>query len=223
MKILSINQNNLYFKGCNFKKKKTTPTKEEAPKLKKLGKPLSIAKQINKEEEFYKNFLKKKGKVTLKEYNDIKQNHPRTLVKCYELCRKNNSSSTPTEIAKFALSLKDKYDRDFEEYTIVSIGNSPAPITEVMSALGCNVIFAPISKLRFLDTNTLDSNFSNHRNIDLMAKYCIKKGVEKSKNVILLDYVSTGKTLEKAQYVFSEKTNIKKESLTFLISVSNDN
>ena len=212
MKIQPISQYNPYYKGLGLGRRITSNPISKEQELSCTKIPFDIEILTKKEDAFFEKFINKSGKVTLEEYEDIARNHPRTLSKCYDICEKIDSYSTPKEIAKAALSLKDKYDNEFNDYVIVSIGNSPAPITELMSTLGCNTIFLPLSNLRWFKPEILDSTFLKPRNISLLMKYCNKKGLTKNRNVILLDYCASGRTLSNTSLIFEKYMQTDKQN-----------
>lgn len=175
--------------------------------------------QIQKENEFFNNFLKTKGKVTLEQYENVKQCHPRALLKAYEICDRIDGPITrPYDIARYSIALKDYYQKLYDgNYTIVSIGTSPAPITEVMQNLGCKVIFLPISSLSYLDNSNLyplrnlyPTIASRHHNIDVLMQYATKKGINKKDagTLVVLDFSKSGRSLENMRKILEERKDI---------------
>lgn len=184
---------------------------------------LEIDREIEQEESYYKSFLKQKGKVTKEQYQDIIANHPRVLSKCYILCDKQDEIITkPERIAKFALALKEYYDSMYENYTIISIGTSPEPVTEVMQNIGCNVVYAPISGLRMFHENPhhpireqYPTIASRYPNVEILMQYLLKKGISKKEagDLILLDFTSSGKTLDLMVRILMESKKIKSDKI----------
>lgn len=182
-----------------------------------------IQNQIGSEEIFFQKFLKRKGKVSKKEYEDIVKNHPRTLAKCYEMCSKENVdiNSSVKSIASVACNLKDYYDNLYDNnYTVVSVGRSPAPFTEVMQNLGCNVVFLPISDLRVVSNaiqagKSLDEIEKEFPNIKIMMDYATKKGIadEDAGEIVILDHTATGKSLEVMEALFKMRGDISQEKI----------
>lgn len=182
-----------------------------------------IQNQIGSEEIFFQKFLERKGKVSKKEYEDVVKNHPRTLAKCYEMCSKENVdiNSSVKSTATVACNLKDFYDNLYDNnYTVVSVGRSPAPFTEVMQNLGCNVVFLPISSLRTLsdvieEDKSLDEIEKEFPNIKIMMDYATKKGIadEDAGEILILDHTSTGKSLEVMEALFKKRGDIPPEKI----------
>ena len=59
-------------------------------------------------------FLNKKGKVTLEEYQTIKEKYPEIIEECNNFIANNNKpilDTTPENAAKIALNLKKYYDQ----------------------------------------------------------------------------------------------------------------
>lgn len=192
--------------------------------VQKMRKPASIVIQEQREEEFFQAFLTKKGKVTKKEYEEIIKKHPSAIVKAQKLIEKEKPLySSPSQIAKAALKLKERYDSEYNDnYIIASIGTSPALIAEVMQALGSKVVFIPASGLNLLEFNhlyplrqqfpTIASRIDNVRHI---ADYSRKKGISnKSHNyLIMLDYCHSGVSLDNLCRIFEEENIFKKERI----------
>lgn len=227
---MKISSNNI---GCYF-----LPPKKEITKQHNINKETSLNKasfkgevyqsqeiqnQIGSEEVFFQKFLKRKGKVSKKEYNDIVKNHPRTLAKCYEMCSKDNVdiNSNVKSIATIACNLKDFYDNLYDNnYTIVSVGRSPAPFTEVMQNLGCNVIFLPISSLGTLSDSikegkSLSAIEAEFPNIKIMMDYATKKGIAEKDagEIIILDHTASGKSLEVMEALLKKRGDIPQEKI----------
>lgn len=217
MNIVSIQSYN--FKG-NFCKKPITLKKED-----KTGFALTetfktfnpLRKQILDEDQYFLKFLTKKGKVTKKEYDCIIKDHKRTLIKSYNLCKEMKVNSSPEIVAKLAVALKEYYDEIYGDYTILSVGRSPAVLTEVMQNIGCDVVFLPISNLKECSTGSLyifrtryPTIASRHLNIQKLMDYASKKGVGKQddKSLLVLDFSDTGKTLKVMSKVLKERGDI---------------
>lgn len=118
-----------------------------------------------------------------------------------------NGRSGTTEVARAALELKNKYDEQYDKnYTIISIGTSPAAISEVMSALGCNVVFLPASGLNKIPSLRRDNpeKFIIQTNLKYMIEYVKSKINNNSGTIILLDYCNTGGGSNSIYEVFKE-------------------
>ena len=205
------------FKNSDIKKEQHNPTpnksKTTAPKFQM---PSFVALKIHDDEQFFEAFLNKKGRVTKKEYDEIIKKHPSAIIKAQKFIENQTVTlSSPKQIAKAALKLKEKYDNEYnQDYIIASIGTSPAPITEVMSALGCKVIFIPASGLNSIATSkhyifrkqcpTVASRIAN---VNYIVKYAKKNGLNQNRNdyLILLDYCYTGVGLTNLCDIFIEE------------------
>ena len=222
MKIQNISTFNPYYSQLAFKKifsKQSEPMSLQTNRLPTGTLPHITRTNIQNEDTFFENFKNRSGKVTLAEYQQILKKHPRTLAKSYKLCEEQTDIITkPQTMAKLALCLKDYYDEKYDKnYTIISIGTSPSPITEVMDNLGCKVIYLPISHLRFINENPLSpfrklypTNESRHPNIKKLMKYATKKGIANKNNgeLVVLDYSATGKTLTLMGKILKERNEI---------------
>lgn len=155
----------------------------------------------SREENIFTKFLQQKGKVTLDEYNLIKKELPFIIQKANEIVEnKTKVACKPKDMAKLAINIKYYIDNAKElegkDYRIISIGTSPAPLTEALQNLGCEVIFVPISGINSLVS---DKEINCNRNLKLALEYLKSKGVCKEKNNnkknIVIDYAFSGKTL----------------------------
>jgi len=225
MRIQNINSNKYNFSGI-LTRKKPTQNDYEAKKinLPAIRQPMELALLVQVEDEYFKSFLAKSGKVTKKEYEEIIKKHPRTLVLAKKRCEKisNVTSCSPKITAKIAYELKKHYDEFYKNYTIVSVGTSPAPITEVMQNLGAKVIFLPISGLRELEQNPLYFNRKNfptlaskHPNLEVIMDYCTKKGIAKdnSGSILILDLCASGKSARLVKQMLLERKDIPEENI----------
>ncbi|MBR5304755.1 MAG: hypothetical protein IKU37_08025 [Candidatus Gastranaerophilales bacterium] len=180
----------------------------------------AIAASQKKEEIFFKTFLRKKGKVTKEEYDDIIKNHPSALVKAQKhIERYHITSTTPETIAKAAICLKKHYDESYKEgYIIISVGTSPSAITETMQALGCRVIFLPVSGLRDMPEPKKEEleKYIEETNLKYLPKYLEQHGVNQENNdfIILLDYFLSGRSLNYLATFFTEMNTCQKDKLS---------
>lgn len=217
MKIQSISYTPLAYKGIFQKKNEKKDFCSQYITLPKMGIPSTLAVQMQKEDEFFKAFLTKKGKVTKQEYDEIVKKHPSAIIKAQKLLEQEKpTQSSPKEVALAAKKLKEKYDKEYKNngYILASIGTSPAAITEVMSALGCNVIFIPASGLNRIPTsknyifrNQYPTIASRNQNVQYIVNYARKKGINPSKKetLIMLDYCNTGASLSNLCDIFIEE------------------
>lgn len=153
----------------------------------------------------FRDFVAKEGKVTLAEYQEIKQKQPK-LLKLAETFislerKKIGMFQTPEDTAELVQAMQDWFDEEFDNnYIIVSIGTSPAFVTECMSALGKDVIFVPVSGVCIAPAEEeFEEYLEEYPRAKVVADYLkeelSKQGVE-NKSVILLDYKAHGTTLE---------------------------
>lgn len=217
MKVQSINpiyisQN---YKGL-FRKKVGSEQNVFSCEISSLTLPSGIAISAKNENEYFENFLNKKGKVTKAEYFEIIKKHPRTLVNAYKMVEEKNATSASVEqTAKAAVVLKRSYDEKYKgKYTIVSIGTSPSPITEVMSALGAKVVFLPASGLNTLHLDPMyvfreqyPTMASRNTNVKYIVDYACKNGINRRNNdfILLVDYCCSGTSLDKMCEIFEEE------------------
>ncbi len=192
------------FLGIGKHTKKQAPTKEEILHSIYIPPEIGIQKEKNKLE--FQKFLRKKGKVTLEEYLEIKENSPAIILKAQDLIEQLKNTIVKPEVnAKAALAIKMLLDERYKNtgYRIISIGTSPASITETMQALGCEVIFVPISALNTYRNYTMhpkeEHSITKYPNISKVLKYLASKGIKKGKNDskinVLIDYCSSGASL----------------------------
>lgn len=186
--------------------------------------PHEIAISGKKEDVFFNEFLNKKGKVTKKEYDEIIKKHPSAIVKAYKYIEKTSAvQASPSQTAKAALKLKEKYDKEYKgKYLIASIGTSPSPITEVMSALGTKVAFIPASGLNTLQKDRMyifrtqyPTTASRQPNVKYIIDYTKKHLSELKKGdfLVLLDYCCSGASLDTLCQIFEEENIYKPEQI----------
>jgi len=213
---------NARYKG-KYLKPKNTQQSEKSFSF-PFVKPYSIELQAEKEDEFFKSFLEKNGKVTKEEYQKILKKHPKTIYKaqnrCNEISKKLDCS--PQINGKIAYELKKYFDSCYGNYTILSVGTSPAPITEVMQNLGAKVIFLPITGLRDINQNSHYFNrvnyptlASKYENLGLAMDYCTYKGISKKDagKILILDLCATGKSAGIIKQMLLERNDIAEENI----------
>lgn len=216
MKIQNINNTSLAYKRIFKNRNEKQGVSNQIETLPKVSVPYQIAVQTIKEDEFFKAFLNKKGKVTRKEYDEIIKKHPSAIIKAQKLLEQEKpTQSSPKEVALATIKLKEKYDKEYKNgYIIASIGTSPAPITEVMSVLGSNVIFIPASGLGRIETsknyifrNQYPTIASRLTNVQHIVNYAKKNGIKpnKKETLIMLDYCNTGTSLSNLCDIFIEE------------------
>lgn len=217
MKIQSINNYSYIpsYKGFLKKPAEQKPCDDRCL-IQKQEMPHNVANSARQEGIFFCEFLTRKGKVSKKEYDEIVKKHPSAIAKGYKYIEDYKStSSSPKEIAKAALRLKESYDKEYKgKYLIASIGTSPSPITEVMSALGARVVFIPASGLNTLQNDKMyifraqyPTVASRNPNIKYIVDYTKKNisGLKKDEFLVLLDYCCSGTSLDNLCSVFEEE------------------
>lgn len=219
------NYNNIYFKR-NIKPLPQINYSQKEVIGDIYGSYYPIFSQL-KEQEYCQNFLNKEGKVTIEEAREIIAKHPMTLAKSYRLIAEKKDSmkskkllQTPKCTAKAAYNLKKYFSKNYKNYRIISIGTSPASITEAMEHLGAEVIYVPASSLGKLKADTY-LTFSDKkkpeelRNVRLITKYIKSKlmGKENDKYNIVLDYTCTGNSLKMFCELLKNKVGIDKDKL----------
>ena len=223
MQITSIN----FLPTINYRKNLTKQEKNinnstPVSFLAQTIKPPDLISHEREEETFFQSFLTQKGKVTIEEYNNIIKNHPSTIIKAQRYVdNKYSGLLTPEHAAKAAVELKKFYDEQYKDYTIISLGTSPALITEIMSALGSKVIFLPASGLTEIASARTKypeigiQHYIKTTNLGIMIDYLISKGVTPDLNdhVILLDYKCYGRSLDTLENALLQSGACKSEKL----------
>ena len=170
-----------------------------------------IQLKLKNEIKYFKNFINSKGKVTKNDYDDIIQNHPKTLIECKKICEslKGDICTSAKECANIVLYLKEYYESLYgSNYTLVSIGTSTALIAEVLKNLGINVIFLPISHLQGYKEDVQNTT-ALPRNLDLSIKYGIAQGLKSTENdIVVLDFTASGKSLKTISNLLEKKVGI---------------
>ena len=91
-----------------------------------------------------------------------------------------------------------------------------------MQNLGCDILFLPISNLNYMSENSvypLRKSYPNiasrFPNIKILMDYCTHKGIgkNKEKEIILLDFCSTGKSLRIMDQIIKVRGDIPKEKI----------
>lgn len=156
---------------------------------------------------YFTEFISQKGKVSKNSYRDI------GFIKRGILNRKAkeyvNSNLTPKDkvepqtIAKSAIVLKRYFDNKYGKngYRIISLGTSPAAITQAMEYLDTEVIYLPVTGLAGSKDNSTcekpEYYFENFKNMTTLMKYLAQKGIKKGddKVNVVVDYCITKRTL----------------------------
>ena len=182
---------------------------------------LDVQSKTLAEDKVFSDFLTKTGKVSLAEFEDVALNHPRTLTKCYEICGQERLYATPASTAKFAISLKNYFDDLYgkDNYLVVSLGTSPAPICETMQNIGTKTIFLPVTGLgrlhKVLQDNPIEGTIANnYPNVQALMDYADLKGLKDNLgHVVLLDYENCGYSLKRMEQIFLERGDIEAEKI----------
>lgn len=238
MKIQNIN----YIRNINYKIAPKKAIEQNSTlsftSLPKINVPSFVTTHLKSEEDFFLDFTIREGKVTKEEYEEIIKKHPSAIIKAQKLLEEEKlTHSSPHDVAHAAIKLKEKYDKEYgKNYIIASIGTSPAPICEVMSALGCNVKFIPASGLsrilaskNYIFRNQYPTTASRIPNVQHIINYAKKLGIKpnRKEHLILLDYCNSGASLEALLNIFIESKVYKPERmddrsiLQDLVDVSN--
>jgi len=223
MKITN-NNINFYTKYNSIQNKKREITCPNQTTFKGLGALALFTKVFqNKETEFANRFFLKSGKPTKKDCEDVVNNHPTTVTKAYREVFENSSyrfDMTPNICAKAGYNLKKYFDNHFKNYRIISVGTSPANISQTMEYLGCEVVYLPISGAKGLYEETVRPSFlkkvqiNELNNAKIVSEY-FKSKLPKNDNKIniLLDYKLSGKTLDVLSNILVKNTKTDKEKL----------
>ena len=184
-----------YKKPCRIQKDNNSNSSMSFLSGLAVQKKAEIALQKMNEERFFEEFLLKDGKVTKEEYENIQKNHPSVLLKAQELCNNRYSGkATPYDVAVNTLRV-DKYLKNiYKNYRIISLGTSPSPITEQLINMGHEVVFLPISGLR-LGYRQDKTSLENLAELRALMQYLDKKDIDDGKLNVVLDFASSGKTL----------------------------
>ena len=242
---MQINSTNSVFAPkYNIRKNQTSPIKNSNIQFCGFFSNLSARKaeieaQKQKDATAYVDFITKKQKVTLDEYYDIKENNPTILYKAlkkYQADKKYfHTKTTPLTIGKTSLALKKSFDEKYgkNNYRIISLGTSPAFITEPMKELGAEVIFLPISHIHKL--HNCEHNVENeiktlkeNEPINAALDYLDYKGVCDDKVNILLDYTCNKATLThmrnliKDRFGLDENNLVECDLMPYLRSIDNE-
>ena len=172
----------------------------------------------------FEDFLNKKGKVTKKEYFDIKKNRPAVLIEARKYIEDMENfyflKINPKTSAKLAILAKNRLDSLFGEnnYKIVSVGTSPSFITEGMKELDIETVFVPMSDANqlspVLDNITQAYYYPNTVNVGNYLRENVSN--EDNKDIILIDYSFTGKTLQIASNILAQYSKIPPEKIRLM-------
>lgn len=166
----------------------------------------------------FRDFIFQKGKVSLDEYKKLKQEHPELLELANNFVSSEsktlNINQKPKETAILSKKVQEWLDNTFGEngYILVSIGTSPAFLTESLSAMGKNVIFVPVSRANCLmNRDELEECFKLFPKVEVVAQYLkeeLSKQNTENKTVVLMDYKVEGSTLKLFNSIVKNKCGI---------------
>ncbi len=172
-----------------------------------------IELEQQKEKIFFDEFLHKKGRVTKEEYQDIVKHHPSALVKAQKYCFENyKGASSPRNIADITLRLDEYFKKKYRNYRIISIGTSPSPVTEQLANMGHDVVFLPVTGLRLGYIPCL-TELDNRAELRALMQYLDTKNIDDGKLNIILDYTSSGITLNAITGYIQEYFNFAPEQI----------
>jgi len=143
-------------------------------------------------------FLNRSTRLSKEEYEDIVKNHPEILIQANLLCQKYKGQIEPVDMAKTAIEASEYLNKRFNNHRIISIGTSPAALCEQLSLLGHDVVFIPISGLSKYKPN--EDNIDDLPDLKKVIEYIKSKNLKDGKINIIIDYTSTGRTLDNFCY-----------------------
>lgn len=178
----------------------------------------TFIKQIQETYHFNK-FLNQKGKLTNEEYKDIIKNRPYILAQAYKKVESSNERmySNPNDMAICTQALKEYFDKEFgkDSYTVICPGTSTAQIGEGLRYLGCDTVLMPVSNI--FASCYLSGKEKENSNINKLklVKYLDKSGINpyNEKNIIILDYVASGKSITEIKKMLEEYNNIPPDNI----------
>jgi len=160
--IKNLNLNNSYkFNAKENNTLKSFNSFASAPSFQGLGvftSKVQSDKKINAR--LSEDFFYGEGKVSAEICEDIINNHPSILTEAYKIYsqfvsdKHKTLSMSPEITAKAAFNLKNYFDEKYKNYRIISIGTSPAPISNAIEHLGADVIYLPVSGARKLQQHS---------------------------------------------------------------------
>lgn len=167
------------------------------------------------------SFLDYTTRPTMKDLELIKKENPAVLVRAYKAIERNIEKAffetSPKLTAQCAYALKDLLDFTQDgKYKIVSIGTSPEPIAFALENLGCEVVYLPISGVGAVkEEKSTDKLLKKYPNLQTAMEYLKYKKINATSNdkIILLDYVSTGLTMELLKKLIIENNGVKRDKV----------
>ena len=100
------------------------------------------------------------------------------------------TETLPEDIARISLKVCDYLKDNFSDCRIISVGTSPAVLTEQLELMGMDVIFLPFSNFRQFNGEDIDDEV--RRNISIVMDFIRHKGLNNDGKVnLILDYKSS--------------------------------
>ena len=154
-----------------------------------------------KDIDYFDKFLAKKGRVSKEEFEEIKRYHPSLFSMAQRYCMENfYGRTTPNDLAHVTIDVDNYLKSNFKNYRIISLGTSPAPISEQLASMGNEVIFVPVSGMRYYR----DSKIEEFPELETLMHYLDFKNINDGKLNILIDYTASGATLKAMGEVIKE-------------------
>ena len=105
---------------------------------------LKVKNDRASENQFFEDFIKRGGRISKEEYDDIVKNHKSAIIKAKQMCEGLYYTDTqPEDAARISLKVSDYIKEHFPDCRIISVGTSPAVLTEQLELMGMDVIFLP--------------------------------------------------------------------------------
>ena len=170
-----------------------------------------ILRKQYQDENIFEDFLTKKGRVTKEEYEDIAKNNPNIIQEADKYVRSvYYGKLKPENLASIAVKTDEYLNKKYENFRIISIGTSPAALSEQLDALGNEVIYFPASGVAPI------SDYSYMPDIKTALAYLKYQGINSSKINLILDYTSTGATLRTVAALIKKELGIDSYKINFL-------
>lgn len=172
--------------------------------------------------EFPASFLFQRGKVKKEDFDNLSNEDKKLLVekaKAYvEHYKPKRHFASPKTVAKSACLLNEYFNKKYgtDGYRVISIGTSPAPVTQAMEYIDSNIIYLPVSGLHSRmcpPDNQKDYYIEKFPNMKLLMEFLDKKNVTDGKANILLDYCIDRHTLKTMQMSMESYFGFKEDEL----------
>ncbi len=159
------------------------------------------------EEEYFEEFINRKGRVTMEEYEEISKKHPFVLMKAQKYCDDKLKMNISPQVMATIVARADKYLKmKYKNSRIISMGTSPAPLCEQLSMLGHDVIFVPVTGIRSLDVEK--HNPEEIPALKYLIDYIKSKNIDDGKQNIVLDFTCTGMSLRAMRDLIKKYINV---------------